>query len=411
MRILFVSAPLPGHLDWGGYAATAAELHRRGHQVLWASGEGVQPILEKLGLPFHPLAETGWRWPPPPPLQVDPGAAQATFQRLRMVRSLDQWLGEDRVERATQALVELGRAFRPDLLVSEMFIAAAGIASELLDTPLVVAGWPAMPTRVSPAARYIVQMAQDRLTRLLERFGARGVNWITDGPPALLSPHLHLTYWSPTWFAGLDLLPQNRHVGGLPGPVAPEPAWLAALPPDRPRVFVTLGTTFTDDPNFFIAAAHGVVQAGGAPILAVGRADPAFLEKLRPRLPRLALVRERVDFAQVLPRVQAAIHHGGAGTTHALVTYGVPQIVVPHAADQGRQAAGVVRSGVGAQVPPRQVTVQGLAAMLRDFMAEGSAVRRRARALQEEFARLGGVPAAADLLEKVIEGGIGGEKG
>ena len=402
MRVLFVSAPLPGHLDWGGYAATAAELHRRGHDVLWASGQAVQPILERLGVPFHPLEETGWRWPPPPPLQVDPGADQATFQRLRMVRSLDQWLGEDRVERATAALLQLGREFQPDLLVSEMFIAAAGLAGELLDVPLVVAGWPALPTRVSSSARYIVQMAQDRLSRLLERFGAQGINWITDGPPALLSPHLHITYWSPRWFAGLELLPQNRHVGGLPGPVAPEPAWLAALPSDRPKVFVTLGTTFTNDPNFFIAAAHAVVQAGGVPILALGTADPAFLERLRPRLPGLALVRERVDFAQVLPRVQAAVHHGGAGTTHALVTYGVPQIVVPHAADQGRQAAGVVRSGVGAHVPPRQVTVQGLAELLMDFVAEDSEVRRRARELQEEFARLGGVPRAADLLEGAI---------
>ncbi len=402
MRVLFVSAPLPGHLDWGGYAATAAELHRRGHDVLWASGQAVQPILERLDVPFHPLEETGWRWPPPPPLQVDPGADQATFQRLRMVRSLDQWLGEDRVERATEALLQLGREFQPDLLVSEMFIAAAGLAGELLDVPLVVAGWPALPTRVSSSARYIVQMAQDRLSRLLERFGAQGVNWITDGPPALLSPHLHITYWSPRWFAGLDLLPQNQHVGGLPGPVAPEPTWLAALPPDRPKVFVTLGTTFTNDPNFFIAAAHAVVQAGGVPILALGTADLAFLERLRPRLPGLALVREWVDFAQVLPRVQAAIHHGGAGTTHALVTYGVPQIVVPHAADQGRQAAGVVRSGVGAHVPPRQVTVQGLAELLMDFVAEDSEVRRRARELQEEFARLGGVPRAADLLEGAI---------
>ena len=45
MRFLFVSAQIPGHLDWGGYLETAAELHRRGHDVLWASGPAVAPLV------------------------------------------------------------------------------------------------------------------------------------------------------------------------------------------------------------------------------------------------------------------------------------------------------------------------------------------------------------------------------
>ena len=41
MRLLFCSAQLPGHLDWGGYLPTAVELAQRGHTVLWASGAAV----------------------------------------------------------------------------------------------------------------------------------------------------------------------------------------------------------------------------------------------------------------------------------------------------------------------------------------------------------------------------------
>ncbi|MCW5857939.1 MAG: hypothetical protein KIS63_06605 [Caldilineales bacterium] len=37
LRFLCLSHPFPGHLDWGGYLATAAALARRGHEVLWAS--------------------------------------------------------------------------------------------------------------------------------------------------------------------------------------------------------------------------------------------------------------------------------------------------------------------------------------------------------------------------------------
>ena len=42
MRILFSSAQLPGHLDWGGYLATAAALAQRGHAARWVSGAAVE---------------------------------------------------------------------------------------------------------------------------------------------------------------------------------------------------------------------------------------------------------------------------------------------------------------------------------------------------------------------------------
>jgi UDP:flavonoid glycosyltransferase YjiC (YdhE family) len=44
----------------------------------------------------------------------------------------------------------------------------------------------------------------------------------------------------------------------------------------------------------------------------------------------------------LFPRCAAVVHHGGAGTTAAAVRAGVPQVIVPHAADQpywGRRMA------------------------------------------------------------------------
>jgi hypothetical protein len=99
MRILCVSAQLPGHLDWGGYLATAAELAQRGHSVLWASGIAVAERVNRAGLPFHGLLETGWRWPPPPPLTLDANADPLTIEQQRQIRSLDQWLEVNRVIR------------------------------------------------------------------------------------------------------------------------------------------------------------------------------------------------------------------------------------------------------------------------------------------------------------------------
>ncbi len=412
MRFLCVSAQLAGHLDWGGYLPTAVELMRAGHEVLWATGRELQSHLVAQGVPVHLLHETGWRWPPPPPIQQGT-ASEEEFQRLRMIRSLDQWLDVERVRAATHELVEIARRFRPHLIVSEMFTAAAGIAAERLGLPFVVAGWPAMQTQ-SPdpgdgPPGSVRELAQARVSTCCRHFGVSGVNWALEGPAALRSPSLHLTYWSPRWYAGARLLPQTRMVGGIAPPPLPRDApWLDQLPTDRPWIFVTLGTAFTRDVNFFVIAARAAAEVGGVPILAVGKGFESVgteggwsqreVDALRNNLPQPSALVERVRFAEVLPHVAAAIHHGGAGTTHALVTRGIPQIVVPKAADQARQASGVARSGVGYHIPPKQLTVALAVKALQNILADDAPPRLNAASLQREFASLGGIPKAAQLL-------------
>ena len=417
MRFLCVSAQLAGHLDWGGYLPTAVELMQAGHDVLWATGGELQSHLTAQGVPVHILHETGWRWPPPPPIQKGT-ASEEEFQRLRMIRSLDQWLDVARVRAATLELVEVAKRFRPDLIVSEMFTAAAAIAAELLGVPFAVAGWPAMQTQSSgpnadtPGA--VAKLAQARVDELLADFGATGVNWALDGPAALRSPSLHLTYWSPRWYAGTRLLPQTQMVGGVaPPPLPRESPWLKQLPSSRPWIFITLGTAFTRDINFFLIAARAAADAGGVPILAVGKGFAEVgteggwttpeVEALRTGLPQSSVLVDRVRFAEVLPHTAAAIHHGGAGTTHALVTHGIPQILVPKAADQARQASGVARSGVGYHIPPNLLTVPLAAEALQKILADDAPARLNATTLQEEFVSLGGIPKAAQILVAAAE--------
>lgn len=399
MRVLCVSAPMLGHLDWGGYLLTAAELLRGGHDVLWATGHEMQGTVAAQGVPSHILQETGWCWPMKLPRPVADAVSRQDVQRLRMLRSLDQWLDVERVRAATVELIALGKAFRPHVIVSEMFMAAAGIAAEVLDVPFVVAGWPAARSKLTQRSGFVGVLAQERVAVLLSEFGAVGVNWQLDGPAALLSPSLHLTYWSPRWFAGRPLLPQTRMVGGR-AQAAPASVWCGQLSRERPWVFITLGTSFNRDINFFIMAAQAVVQVGGLPIVAVGSGEVAAA--LRGRVPQPSVVVSHVKFGELLPYCAAAIHHGGAGTTHALVTYGVPQIVVPKAGDQGRQAEGVVRSGVGYCILPKQLTISLLATALNTILPSTSPVRQNAASLQEEFASLGGISKAAQLLESVV---------
>lgn len=400
MRVLCVSAQLPGHLDWGGYLATAAELHRRGHEVRWASGAAVAPQVAAVGLPFVPLRETGWRWPPPPPLPDDPAADPETRRAAMQQRALDQWLDPARVAPATAELLDLARTLRPHLILSEMFTAAAGIVAEIVGCPLVVMGWPApaAPRRDDP----LIAPARARLDELLVRFAARGIHFTSHGPPALNASHGHVTFWSPTWFGDRELGAQTVHLGGLrrvrPPDWQPDPALPA--PDDAPWVLITLGTSFNADPNFFITAAHAVANLGGVPLIALGAAETTpWVATIRGRLPAMAVVRPTFDFARLLPGVAAAVHHGGAGTTHALVTHAVPQIIVPHAADQGRQAYAAQQCGVGIHLPAKQMTLSRLEDALATALPDRSPLRAAAAALQAEFHALGGVPAAATWLE------------
>lgn len=412
MRILCVSAQLPGHLDWGGYLATAAELARRGHDLMWASGLPVSERIEQAGVPFHGLVETGWRWPPPPPLVPAEDADLQSIQQQRQLRALDQWLEVDRVAWATHEFGALALEFQPDLILSEMFIAAAGLVAEQRHVPFVIMGWPAPLSRSvtrsnSMATVSMATVARKRLDELLTRFDLTGVNWTDAGPPALCSPLRHVTYWSPSWFADMTVGAQTVHVGGLSRHNADAHLGLPASdlpsPDDAPWVLITLGTSFNVDPNFFIAAAHAAEQLGCLPLLAMGAPlATSWVQTMQARLPASARLRPYLDFDAFLPHVAAAIHHGGAGTTHALVMHAVPQLVVPHAADQMRQAQGVMRSGVGHYLPAKEVTIARLVEMLVQILPDRSPLRSQAIALQAEFDALGGVPAAADHIETLM---------
>lgn len=405
MRFLFVSAPLAGHLDWGGFLATAVALQQRGHDVIWATGEAVTPQLKRWRIPSASLVETGWRWPPPPPIPRPVQMSDKEWQFLRGFRALDQWLEPARVEAAMAALEAVAVEVKPDALVSEMFIAASGLVAERIRRPLIVAGWPAVESSAgddTDGADDLKAEAHARLAHLLRISGCRGINFAPHGPPALRSPHLHITFWSERWYAGLALASQTRHVGGLPLDVLPAEATLPS-PDEAPWVVVTLGTSFNRDPSFFLAAARAAVNLGCRPILLLGRSpDRTGEDRWLKSLPAEAVVRTFADFRALLPYTAAAIHHGGAGTTHALVRAAVPQIVIPHAGDQLYQARGVASTGIGFYLPPREATVERLTAALAALLPDRSPYRARAAALREEFARLGGPPAAAQMLERLL---------
>lgn len=402
----FASAPLYSHLDWGGYLQTAQALKALGHDVTWVSESPVGGAVTSAGIPFAPVRRTGWLWPPPPIPDVTT-LAPSDAVMLRYRRALDTWMSEELVGEAVEALLELADQMgTPDVLVTDPFLTAAALAAEKLGARLVVCGWPALrdlnDDLLFPVQKMLGGESRARLDRLCARFGLSGSNFSSGPTPSILSSHLHVSYFNETWYQSdvTALLPQTLFVGGQPAPHdEPTPAWLDEIPTDVPLSVITLGTTFTGDLGFFSWAAQASARAGLLPIVAIGwnpidKEDKAQLIKALPRGTRLV---NYVPFAHVLPRARIMCHHGGMGTTHAALIHGVPQIVVPHAADQRGQARRVAQVKVGLNLSAHDVK-QGMLAQAFTALRDDAAVRATARALADDLASLGGASRAAQAL-------------
>ena len=164
------------------------------------------------------------------------------------------------------------------------------------------------------------------------------------------------------------------------GPPLPEKltAFLDAGPPP---VYFGFGSMTDPDPAATTRMLLSVVESIGCRALLscgwAGWGDGA--------LPESVLRVGAVDHNQLFPRTSAVVHHGGAGTTTTAARSGIPQIVVPHGADQYYWASRVHRLGLGpAGLTRRRLAASTLAATLGATLdAEG--IELAARELGERI--------------------------
>jgi vancomycin aglycone glucosyltransferase len=85
-----------------------------------------------------------------------------------------------------------------------------------------------------------------------------------------------------------------------------------------------------------------------------------------------------VNQRALFPRVAAAVHHGGAGTTTVAARAGVPQVVIPQMYDQHYFARRVGQLGVGVAHAPAIPTAESLTSALDAALRPEVAARARA---------------------------------
>jgi UDP:flavonoid glycosyltransferase YjiC (YdhE family) len=175
---------------------------------------------------------------------------------------------------------------------------------------------------------------------------------------------------------------------------ADPPAWIAHLP-ERPNVYVTLGTVVNELETFrVVLAALATVDCNV--IATIGRNnDPAELAPI----PTNAMVERYIPQAEVLPHCTYGIGHGGSGSTFGALTHGLPLLLLPQAADQFVNAHACTAAGVARVVRPDTFSEEVVRSEFLMLLDEPS-YRAAAAAVRDEIAAM---PTADDVAERLTD--------
>jgi len=174
------------------------------------------------------------------------------------------------------------------------------------------------------------------------------------------------------------------------------PAWLDSLP-DRPTIYITMGTTFNRAPALFTTILEGLRYEALNLIVTVGQTqDP---QRFGPQPPNVYIERY-IPMTLLLPRCEAVICHGGANTVMTTLSYGLPIFLTPIAADQPFHAQRCADLGVGLTLLAAYLKPDAVRSSVRKLLDEAH-FRQTAQRLQREIEAMPGPEYAVELLAQL----------
>jgi UDP:flavonoid glycosyltransferase YjiC (YdhE family) len=236
----------------------------------------------------------------------------------------------------------------------------------------------------------------------VDEFGPELTEIGYDGLPA---PALILDNCPPT-VRRLDAKPgvDMRYVAyDKPGTV---PSWVFEKR-TRPRLLLTLGTV---EPTFVGVGSRQI--GGGMPLfnelirtlptlgmeLVIGASDEVVAQ-LGP-LPDSVIAAGWLPLTSVLPAVDLAVHHVGAGTTMACLLAGLPQLLISRNAEQTDTARRLNEFGAAKQIVAEDVGPSLILDACQALLEEPS-YRKQAQVLREEVLALPSPAELVPLVEKL----------
>ncbi len=171
--------------------------------------------------------------------------------------------------------------------------------------------------------------------------------------------------------------------------------WLEEGPP--PVYFGFGSMPVPDHAEFMEMAAEVCEELGMRALIGAGWND---VSAQACDLPDNLAVVEQADHAWLFSHCAAAVHHGGAGTTQAALSAGLPSVVCSFFADQPYWGRRVEALGAGRHFHFRDISPRRLKRALQEAISEGC--QARASELAAAMAAEGGAAMAAGALEKAF---------
>ncbi|MDX6742518.1 glycosyltransferase [Actinocorallia sp. A-T 12471] len=169
----------------------------------------------------------------------------------------------------------------------------------------------------------------------------------------------------------------------------PSPELTAFLDAGPPPVYVGFGSMLPADPRETDLKVRTALRLAG--FRGVLQGDPSTSEDDM-------FVVNNVPHSWLFPRMAAAVHHGGAGTTAESLRAGLPTLVCPFFGDQPYWADRVHALGAGpTPLPIRHLTVESLTSRLRTLPTPPH--RTRAQTLASSLNAEDGVARACESLD------------
>jgi UDP:flavonoid glycosyltransferase YjiC (YdhE family) len=398
MRILLSTRGSAGHvfpMAPFGHAAV-----RAGHEVLIAAQAQNAGNVARTGLPHVSFADPDpqdWQ-----PLLQEFAACSIDVANARMI---GEYFGRVDATAALPGLDEIVREWRPDVIVRESMEFASPVVADRHDVPVVRIG-----LGLAEVEELAIRLAAPAVDALR---AAHDLPPDPDGDRLADTPLLTMVPAALEAPAGATAIPSavvpRRFRQAVPALHAAASAPLPAWWPNRhdPLVYVSLGS-IAGQPHlaYFPELYRRIVDALAAlparVLLTLGDGpDPSALG----RLPDHVRVERWIPQDAVLPHAEAAVLHGGYGSTLGALAHGVPQVVLPlFSIDQWANAEAIERVGAGLALDddrdarrvlalPADETLAGLPDAVARVLEDG-AFRRRAAAIASAMAELPPVEAA-----------------
>lgn len=387
MRVLFSSTSGYGHVF--PMVPLAKAFVAAGHEVLWATGADSCRLVDAAEVATAPagLSGAGLREQRREVLSLAeqlPPSERAAFVFPRM-------FGAAFTPAMVADLLPLARQWQPDLMIHENGELGSPVVGSVLGVPsLTHAFGGAVPAETLTAAGEQVAPVWAAAQQDLPAYAGCFTSLYLDiCPPSVQSvPTDHIGERQP--------LRPVADTGPAPDPV---PDYL--LDDGRPLVYLTLGTVRSGSP-VLRPAVDALAALPVRLLVTLGPdGDPAVLGNQ----PDNVHVQHWVHQPQVLEHCSVVVSHAGSGTFLGALARGLPQLCLPQAADQFRNAAGGARSGSALVFAPQDAAPDAIADSVTRLLGEPR-FRRNAANVAGEIAHL---PSPADVVDRLVEryGGAG----